>query len=109
MGSSLVGQAGLEGQMTLPPILAEAGARLFIPSDYAFTHNGPDDQLVPVMKNKAVLEGELKKAGIPTLNIMAGNFAEFVLNTPYVFTYIPAELSRRPLRGQDTNKQDRGG
>jgi hypothetical protein len=82
--SSFVGQAGLAGQMTLPPILAQAGVKLFIPSDYAFTHTSPDDQLVPVMKNKAVLEEELRKFGVPTLNVMAGNFAEFALNTPYV-------------------------
>ena len=81
---SLIGQAGLEGQLVLPPLLAEAGVKLFIPSDYAFTHTSPDDQLVPVMKNKAMLEEALKTAGVPTLNIMAGNFAEFALNTPYV-------------------------
>lgn len=80
--SSLVGQAGLAGQMTLPPILAQAGVKLFIPSDFAFTHTSPEDQLVPVMKNKEVLEHELRKYGVPYLNILVGNFAEFALNTP---------------------------
>lgn len=68
--------------MTLPPILAQAGVKLFIPSDFAFTHTSPEDQLVPVMKNKEVLEHELRKYGVPYLNILVGNFAEFALNTP---------------------------
>jgi hypothetical protein len=70
--------------MTLPPILAQAGVSLFIPSDFAFTHTSAEDQLVPVMKNKEVLEHELRKYGVPFLNILTGNFAEFALNTPYV-------------------------
>lgn len=80
---SLVGQAGLAEQLRLVPILRRANISLFIPSDFAYVHTKEDDQ-IPVIHNKEVLATALNEAGVPMLTVLAGNFAEFALNTPYV-------------------------
>ena len=79
---SLVGQQGLTSQLALPPILSKAGVDLFIPSDFTFQHSYPEAAEIPVIKNKAILERELKEQGVGYMKVWQGNFAEFALNTP---------------------------
>ncbi|KAI9637348.1 uncharacterized protein MKK02DRAFT_32221 [Dioszegia hungarica] len=80
---SLVGQAGLAEQLRLVPMLRRASISLFIPSDFAYVHTKEDDK-IPVIHNKEVLATALNEAGVPMLTVLAGNFAEFALNTPRI-------------------------
>ncbi|KXH66679.1 hypothetical protein CSAL01_06643 [Colletotrichum salicis] len=87
---SLVGHEGVERQHAFVKAIPKTDVKLFSPSELAGRY---DEQGLKIGVNKAkrqVEEGSIA-AGIPTTLVLLGNFAEFALNTPIVYSGNSAE------------------
>ncbi|KAF5859762.1 hypothetical protein ETB97_002484 [Aspergillus alliaceus] len=82
---SLVGHEGVLRQYQLVTAIAKTKVQLFVPSDLAARYD-EQGMRIPVNQSKGLVETAARDAGIPTAVVLTGNFAEFALATPIIFT-----------------------